>query len=216
MANIEYQWITTEYPIRISEYANNLGINLRTLDYTTVPADMWNWIDGKIRSEIMGYLTECWEENATKEFSKVSQGVYVITLSDNLSIDYNGKSSQVIYIGRGQIKSRLKEHLALWIRDLSDSLQDIAFDVWMMEVFVRGNANAFKEVESDLLKDFEDRFGCLPLQNKKRGDYKEKEHDYCEDWNKPLKNPSKHHIKNGWSIKPLGNNPWAIMSFDDE
>lgn len=215
MANIEYQWIKTEYPIRISEYANDLGFNLRTLDRTGISSEMWHWIDGKIRNQIMNYLSECWEENTEKEFSKVSQGIYVITLSDNLSIDYNGEPSQVIYIGRGQIESRLKAHLKNWIRDLSDSLQDIAFDVWMAEVRVKGNANAFKEVESDLLYDFNERFGCLPLQNTIHGNYNYKNHDYFDDWNKPLKNPSRHPIKNGWSIKPLGDNPWA-MRFDDE
>jgi hypothetical protein len=215
MAYIEYLWTKTEYPIRISEYANDLGFNLRTLDQTGISSEMWHWIDGKIRNQIMNYLSECWEENSEKEFSEVSQGIYIITLSDNLSIDYNNEPSQVIYVGRGQIKNRLKAHLALWIRDLSDSLQDISFDVWMTEVRVKGNANAFKEVESDLLNDFYEKFGCFPLQNKKFGDSHNKIHDYVDDWNKPLKNPSRHSVKNGWSIKPLGNNPWAMI-VDDE
>jgi len=221
MAHIEYQWIQTKEPIRISEYANNLGFNLRTLKQAGITPDMRHWIDGKIRNKILAYLSECWEkeekldENTTEQLSDVYRGVYVITLSDNLSIDYNREPSQVIYIGRGQIKNRLKAHFALWIRDLSDSLQDIAFDVWMTEVRVKGNANAFKEVESDLLYDFKEKFGRVPLQNKKRGDDHYKTHEYFDDWNLPLTNPKKNHIRNGWSIEPLGNNPWAMI-FDDE
>lgn len=112
-----------------------------------------------------------------------------------------------------KIRDRIKAHLAIWIKDFSDSLQDIAFDVWMAEVRVNGSKDAFKEVESDLIHDFLNRFGCLPLQNAIAGKYHEKEHIYHNDWNLPLRNSRK--ISNGWSIKPLENNPWA-MKFDDE
>jgi hypothetical protein len=128
-------------------------------------------------------------------------------------VDYNGYPSKVIYIGRGKIRDRIKAHLAIWIKDFSDSLQDIAFDVWMAEVRVNGSKDAYKEVESDLINYFWNKFNCLPLQNSIAGQYHEKEHNYPNDWNLPLKNPS--NIQNGWSIKPLKNNPWA-MKFDDE
>ena len=215
MANINFQWIKTEYPVRISEYANDLGFNLRTIDGSGIPQEIRETIDKKIRNRIMNYLDEVWNEQSesNKSLSEVYQGVYVITLSDNLSIDYNGFPSKVLYIGRGKTRSRINNHLKLWVRHLSDSLQDISLDIWMAEILVSGNKNAFKEVESDLLSTFHDKFNCNPLQNSKLGDYHEKIHNYHDEWGAPLRNPT--NIQNGWSIKPLKNNPWAIK-FEDE
>ena len=171
MAIIKFKWVKTEHPIRISEYANELGFNLRTIDYNGIAEELWDMIDGKIRNQIMFGLDELWEEQAESQrvLADVTQGVYAITLSDNLSIDYNGNPSKVIYIGRGKTRSRIYNHLKYWIRYLSDSLQDIALDIWMTEIRVNGNKNAFKEVETDLLYYFHDKFGCFPLQNKKYG-----------------------------------------------
>jgi len=214
MAIIKCNWVKTEYPIRISEYANELGFNLRTIDFNGIAEELWNMIDGKIRNQIMFGLDELWEYKAESQrvLADVTQGVYVITLSDNLTIDYNGNPSKVIYIGRGKTRLRIYNHLKYWIRYLSDSLQDIALDIWMTEIRINGNKNAYKEVETDLLNHFWDKFECFPLQNKKRGDTHEKFHDYSERWNLPLRNPT--NIQNGWSIKPLKNNPWAI-EFED-
>lgn len=214
MATIECSWIKTNHPIRISEYANEIGFNLRTIDYNGIAEDLWEMIDVKIRNQIIFKLEDLWEEKSEsqKPLSEVTQGIYVITLSDNLSIDYNGNPSKVIYIGRGKIRSRIYNHLKYWIRHLSDSLQDISLDIWMTEIRVKGNKDAFKEVEADLLNHFWEKIGCYPLQNKKSGNYHEKTHDYNEKWNLPLRNPTS--IQNGWSIKPLKNNPWT-REFED-
>lgn len=214
MAYIEFQWVKTEFPVRISEYANELGFNLRTIDDSGLSIDVRETIDGKIRNQIMYYLDEVWSKQSggRKPLSEITQGVYVITLSDNLSIDYNGVPSKVLYIGRGRIRSRIYNHMKLWVRYLSDSLRDISLDFWMAEIRVNGSKNAFKEVESDLLNNFYERFKCYLLQNRKSGDYHEKTHDYHDHWSAPLRNPS--NIQHGWAIKPLKSNPWAIK-FDD-
>lgn len=78
----------------------------------------------------------------------------------------------------------------------------------MAEVKVSGSKNAYKEVETDLLNYFYDKYKCYPIQNSKTGDLHEKEHNYDKEWNKPLRNPT--NINNGWSIKPLDNNDWSI------
>ncbi|THB66119.1 MAG: hypothetical protein D6B27_07175 [Gammaproteobacteria bacterium] len=209
MSKIHIEWVKTEEPIRISEYANDIGFNLRTINYYGISSEIWNKIDAKIRNSIMGTLDEYWDEayGVTKPLSKVKQGIYVITLGDNLSIDYKGNPSKVIYIGRGQIRNRISNHFKHWVRYLSDSLQDISLDIWMTEIKVKGSANAFKEVETDLLYEFKKIHDSFPLQNSKNGDYHKKTHEYNNDWKKPLKNPS--NIQNGWSIKPLRQNPWC-------
>lgn len=214
MPTINFEWVKTDEPIRISQCANDLGFNLRTLDHQGISDQIWNIIDGKIRNSIMETLDDRWNkaEGVTQPLSQVTKGVYAITLGDNLSIDYNGNPSKVIYIGRGHIRSRIFNHFKHWVRHLSDSLQDISFDVWMAEIKVKGSANAFKEVETDLLEDFHGRYGAYPLQNMKSGDYHEKEHEYDCDWKSPLKNST--NIQYGWSIRPLRQNPWVI-EFED-
>jgi len=206
VAYIEYEWVKNEHPIRFSEYASDMGINLRTLSYANVKGDVWDWIDSKVRSKILAELDRTWEEAFETSLSAVSQGIYVITIAENLSIDYNGSSSKVLYIGRGQLRSRISSHLKFWLRNLSESLQDISIHVWMTEVKVRGNSGVYKDVESDLISHFYDKFDAYPVQNAKSGDIHEKNHEYAKNWNLPLRNPP--NISQGWSIKPLDNNPW--------
>lgn len=210
MATLNYEWVRCEEPIRISQFASDLGFNLRTLDYNGISSELWNSIDGKIRNSIMDYIDECWAESGqnTQPLSQVRQGIYAITLGDNLSIDYNGNPSKVLYIGRGHIRSRIYNHLKLWVRYLSDSLQDISLEVWMAEVKVRGVLDAYKEVESDLLSNYYDSYGVYPLQNNKSGDRHDKSHEYDCDWRAPLKKPT--NIQHGWSIRPLSQNPWCV------
>jgi hypothetical protein len=213
MANVEYIWTKTETPIRISEYANYLGFNLGIISNSGKSKDIREQINQKIRNSILSDLDDIYLEERDKLLSDIYQGVYVITLSDNLSIDYNGKPSKVLYIGRGKIRERIKMHISTWIYNFYDSLQDISFDIWMTEIKVNGSKDAYKEVESDLLGHFKNKFGSYPLQNSISGKYHEKIHDYHDDWNLPLRNPKD--IQNGWSIKPLNKNPWAIK-FDEE
>ncbi|WP_135380791.1 hypothetical protein [Vibrio tasmaniensis] len=215
MAVIEYEWVRNEYPIRFSKYASDMGINLLTLSYDNVKEDIWDWIDSKIRLRIVKDLEDVWESEFNSSLSSVTQGIYVVTIGDNLSIDYQGLPSKVLYIGRGQLRSRINSHLKFWLKNLSDSLQDISIHIWMTEVKVRGNNQIYKEVETDLLSHFYHKYDALPLQNAKNGDFHEKEHDYGRNWNAPLRNPS--NIQQGWSIKPLDNNPWyeELIVYED-
>ena len=208
MADIEYHWTKTD-PIRIDHIASNLGFNLRNLDLSGISENQRVWIDNKIRNKILSYLDECWEydEDRFTKLSEVNQGIYVITLADNLSIDYDGKPSPVIYIGRGQIRTRLYHHFTNWIKYFSDSLQGISFYLWMTEIKVKGSKKAFCEVESDLLDYFYNKYQTWPMQNNQAGNCHEKYHEYCDEWNLPLRNPT--NIQEGWCIRPLTNNWWS-------
>ena len=208
MADINIDWFKTENPISILEYAQEVGFDLRALNYEGIRQDKWEWIDTKIRLSILNNLSDEWDEdsNHTTNFSKVKQGVYVITLGENISIDYNGKPSQVMYIGRGKLNRRISSHLKHWIKIFSASLQDISFNVWLTEVKVKGSPNAYKNLESDLINYFERKYGVIPLNNLKNGDYHSREHNYNNEWKKPLINPR--NIHSGWCIKPLKNNEW--------
>ncbi len=208
MAKINVEWFKTKYPISIREYAEKCGFNLTGLENGNISEENWEWIDSKIRLRILNDLKEQWNdiEDGANRFLKVKRGVYVITLAQNISIDYSGHPSQVIYIGRGNLRSRISSHLRNWIRYFSESLQDISFNIWLTEIRVKGSPNAFKDLEYDLLDEFFNRYGELPIQNTKYGDNFGREHEYNMEWRAPLNNPR--NIHNGWTIKPLRNNPW--------
>ena len=169
-----------------------------------------------MRARILEEITCHWNESKPdnfNEFSKVKKGVYVISLASNIAIDYDGKNSQVLYIGRGALKQRFSAHLKKWVPAITSSIYDFGLYFWMTEIKKQGNAHLFKEVESDLIEAFRDEFRTLPLQNSINGKSHNKFHNYENGWKKPFWRSQR--LKNGWAIKPLENNPWA-MKFDDE
>lgn len=217
MANIELSWIKTESPVKLGEFAKHYGVDIsRLADHDVDPFQKFPWLEAKVRRRILEEIEGTWEENKhdkMSEFAKIRKGVYVITLASNIAIDYGGQHSQVLYIGRGTIKQRFSEHLKRWIPAIANSIYDFGLHFWMTEVKKPGNAEAFKEVESDLIGAFREEYKTLPLQNSKNGDRHEKYHSYENGWKRPFyKGPG---LKHGWAIRPLDNNPWA-MTFDEE
>ena len=178
MADIELEWTKTE-PISIREYGNYCGFDLSLINILQLPTDRRKWIEKEIVTSILEELDEAWEEDEWETpLYDVKKGVYVITLSGNICIEYTQKPSQVIYIGRGQIRNRIRKHLINWVTHFSESLQDIKFHFWMTEIKVPGSSNAFIEVEADLIKVFEKRYGEYPILNYKSGNSNDKNHNY--------------------------------------
>ncbi len=157
----------------------------------------------------MEELDATWEEDQwDTSLSKVDKGVYVIKLSGNICIQYPNKESQIIYIGRGKVRNRIKTHLTNRVTHFSESLHDIKFQIWMTEIKVPGSPNAFKDVEADLIEVFEEESGDLPIQNSKGGNYHNKDHNYNAEWKMPLR--ADPYINNGWCIKPMSDNEWFV------
>lgn len=206
MANIELYWTSTE-PISIRKYASDCGFNLLTLDILKVPDDQRKWIEKKVVTSILADVDAAWAKAEwAAPLSQVEKGVYVITMAGNLCIEYKVRPSQVLYIGRGKLRNRLYGHMKNWITYFTESLQDIRFRFWMTEIKVPGSANAFKEVESDLICRFQEKFGEFPLLNHKNGDVCHKYHTYGPSLTVPFQNDRS--IKAGWSIKPMQENEW--------
>ena len=209
---IEVTWIKTKEPIRLGDYAKYLGIDITTLSYYAEPFSTFPWLEGKVRNSILNDIGFYWDEDKAESmsgFADIKKGVYVITLAGNIGIKYGKNVSQVLYIGRGAIKQRLNDHLKIWIPAITSSIYDFSLCFWMTELKRKNNANFFKEVESDLLWDFREKYKTTPLQNKIMGKVNNKYHNYKKGWKRPLWNMSKN-LKNGWAIEPLGENPWAI------
>jgi len=209
---IEITWIKTPEPIKLGDYAKDFGIDINTLSYYSEPFSTFPWLEGKVRKSILKDIEYYWDDNKLESmscFTKLKKGMYVITLADNIGIEYGEKVSQVLYIGRGAIKQRLNDHLKIWIPAITSSIYDFSLYFWMTELKRKNNSNFFKEVESDLLWEFREEYKTTPLQNKIMGANHNKYHDYKKGWKRPLWNMSKK-LKNGWAIRPLGENPWAI------
>ena len=206
MAFIEVDWKKTK-PISIREYGGYCGFNLSTIDLLNLSADRRDWIKEEVVSCIFKKLDAIWGKGKSETpLSKVSKGVYVITLSGNICIQYPNKESQVTYIGKGKIRDKINIHLANCITKFSESLHDIKFQIWMTEIKVPGSPNAFKDVQADLIEIFEKEYGDLPIQNTQGGNRHKKDHHYNPEWKLPLRvNPS---IEKGWCIAPMPENKW--------
>lgn len=48
MAEIEYRWTKNDKPIRISEFATNLGFNLKLLEYNGIQENKMDWVNKKL------------------------------------------------------------------------------------------------------------------------------------------------------------------------
>ena len=213
MANINVDWTKSD-SISIRDYASRCGFNLLTINIVKQPEEYRNWIEKKIISSILADVDNSWENEWETSLSQVDKGVYVTTMASNMCVKYKSGVSQVIYIGRGQVRKRLYQHLKNWVANFSESLQDIKFNFSLTEIKVPGSANAFKDVESDLICNFRSKYGGFPLLNKKHGDVCQKDHTYNSEFRKPFKN--EHDIKRGWCIKPMANNEWFREIEDDE
>ena len=137
------------------------------------------------------------------DLNKSKKGVYVISLSNPLSIKYPKKRSQVLYVGRGNIRSRINDHFEHKLFDLMLSLSGADFDFDFAVPARNGTANYFIEVEYRMLEWFHKNVGnpasrCFPLLNKIKGT----NNSYAPDnewWSKPLKSTG---IKPLWEIAP--------------
>lgn len=213
MANIEMQWTVTQ-EISIRDYAARAGFNLHAIDLARLNDDKRKWITDKITKMILGMVEEAWEGDGWQTpFADLEKAVYVITMADNIAIKYNTGTSQVLYIGRGQVKKRLKSHLVNWVSHLSESLQDIKFKFWLSEIKKQGSPTAYKDVESDLICQFKHKFGEFPLLNKKNGDSCSVNHTYDKSFAQPFRPDSK--VKKGWCIRPMHENEW-FREIEDE
>src|SRR3546814_15890300 len=92
----------------LSIYARNAGFDLAVYsEYSKgVQAELRRRSINEARHEIED---ACVEQGF--DLASVKDGVYVISLGNPLSINYRFKASQVIYVGIGKIKLRIKSHL---------------------------------------------------------------------------------------------------------
>ena len=149
-------------------------------------------------------LCSDFEDLTDRELYEVTQGVYVICLSDPFTVQYKLGVSNVIYVGRGVISSRLKSHFERSLFDVMMSLAGASFDFYLAEPVDRNEVGYFKQLEHDLLANFREKIGggSYPLLNKYAGSNMRLK--LGAGWNRPLKISGK---RPTWAIKPTGKRP---------
>jgi hypothetical protein len=155
--------------------------------------------------------TACWEQGFNVD--TVKSGVYVIALSNPLSIQYRRKQSQVIYVGRGNIMGRIKTHFERKLFDFMLGLSGANFDFYFAKPTRPGTKNYFMHVEHLMLDYFSSQYGGMddkrrfPLLNKSAGNNRY----YApgtEWWKKPLKAQGKRPL---WKLMPTDFSDFAPL-----
>ena len=145
--------------------------------------------------------------------SSVKTGVYVISLSSPLSIKYMNGSSQIIYIGRGNLMGRIKTHFEKSLFDFMQSVTGANFDFHFAQPGRQNAANYFKHVEWMMLEDFKNKFGGIsgarpyPILYKNAGS-RQNVSETSDWWKKPLKNSGRKPL---WSLEPTDQSHFVTL-----
>lgn len=163
---------------------------------------------------VLKEISDKYMDLAGKDISAVKKGVYVICLSNPFTIRYESGSSEIIYIGQGNIISRLETHFHASLFNFMQSLSGTEFDIQISDPDTAAENNMLhKHIEFSLLDTFKDKFGgkerAYPLLNKNSGS--DKSLDLPDGWKKPLSGQGK---KPAWSLRPTKH--WRFAGLEDK
>jgi hypothetical protein len=187
----------------LARFANYAGFDLALYDVYSTAARQE--LRKRAISEAIFSMRNDVEERFGFDLRSVNQGVYVITLSNGLAVQYQTKPSDIIYIGMGAIAGRLKNHFQGKLFDFMLGLSGANFDFRFAMPIKNGEAEYYKHVEHLMLEDFQKTFGGLkakkyPLMNKNAGSDK-KTLQPGVWWRTPMKMTGK---KVKWALSPVG------------
>jgi hypothetical protein len=132
--------------------------------------------------------------------------VYVIRLKRPFSIFYGEDThSPVIYIGKGDFKTRITSHLKNWISPLFRDVGALGFEFYVCIPLKKWSREVMShDVEADLIWFFEEYYQKIPLKNRRR-EHSKKWHEYNQkEIRKAIgigKGPGFH-----WALSPIGSN----------
>ena len=147
------------------------------------------------------------ESMTEKSLKDIKHGVYVICLSFPFTIQYSKSASEIIYIGIGNIFTRLESHFNNSLFDFMMSVAGANFDFYLTEPKSSPGDLYYKHIEYMLLEQFNETRGRYPLLNTNAGSNKAFE-DAGDGWNKPLKGSGKKPI---WAIKPTKHSDFGSL-----
>ena len=102
------------------------------------------------------------------DYEQLSRAVYVIRLNGKFLIRYPWGKSPLVYIGEGDLPTRLKSHNAMksWMGELGSLLDKATFKVGIACPRVSRAEDTYKDLEAHLLEVFANKYGCVPLRNR--------------------------------------------------
>lgn len=214
MATIKKIETNSWYAVRnqsLAVYARRAGFDLAMYDEYSEQVQLE--LRARAVKEAMDSIQSvCWERHGF-DLTNVIGGIYIISLSNPLSIQYRQGRSQVIYIGRGNITGRIKSHFERKLFDFMLSLSGADFDFHFSQPALKGTWDYFKHVEHSMLEYFSDIYAGMddkrrfPILNKNAGTFK----GYAggtDWWKKPLKAQGRRPL---WEIKPTDFSDFAPL-----
>jgi hypothetical protein len=170
----------------------------------TVPID-WFWMDDFTVDDTATQIREQAEEAMRKGGGQVRnsfpQAVYVIRTEKPFAIQYPLRFSPTIYIGEGNLISRLNSHRR-WLKRLQEQGHNFQFEVAFCLPRLPGNSDAYKDYEAFLLSKFKVKYGALPLRNK-QNENMVYQHQYSHT--ETVIGPTRG-VRYRWAIQPLPSN----------
>lgn len=166
----------------------------------------WVWFDfdpAMTNSKIRSAITS----SGVKE-SLLERGVYVIRMKSPFAIAYPKGHSPTLYIGEGNVPSRLCGHRA-WVERFQSFGYAFAIEVACAFPRVRKNLGAYREFEAHLLEVFFSRYGTLPLHNKIH-ENRRFAHAYQKVATHGIIGPGSG-TKHKWAIQPLPANSFRTV-----
>lgn len=194
----------------LAAYARNAGFDLSI--YKEYSQSVQYELRKRTIKEALWQIEDACDDEGF-DVCSVKDGIYVISLSNPLSIKYQKKRSQVIYIGRGNIINRIEQHLNNSLFDFMLSLSGANFDFSFSRPSLKGTSSYYKHVEYLMLEYFSAKYSGLdgkkrfPILNSITGsDKKYKAGGYW--WKKPLQSSGKRPL---WELCPTSFSDFAPL-----
>ena len=165
----------------------------------------WYWMEDFTVDVTVGQMyqqaQEAMRRSGDTAEDSFSRAVYVIRTEKPFAIQYPLRFSPTIYIGEGNLLSRLNSHRA-WLKKFQEQGHDFQFEVAFCLPRLQGNRAAYKDYEAYLLSAFKKKYGALPLRNKQNESVVYK-HQYSHT--ESVIGPTKG-VRYRWAIQPLPSN----------
>jgi hypothetical protein len=204
----EITWVKIP-KISLASAARNAGFDI-SIFYEYAPS-VQNVVRYVTIKDARAKLHEMYLNYTGEDLNMITRAVYVICVGWPFAVEYGSGHSEIIYIGIGNVMSRLKSHLENSLFDLMLSLQGIDFTFLISAPHVKNAVNAYKHIEYLMLEEFRNKCGggkSLPLLNSNAGAFQSNIKTEIKGWTTPLKQAGK---TPRWLIKPTKHNEFAAL-----
>jgi hypothetical protein len=205
------QWVRLR-GYSIDEHLKQQGLSFEAFDVVdeVLKDDATKKLKKKMANRLVKELrSEGLSWDAPFDLNKVKHGVYCIALDGEFEFDYDKKPSRVLYVGSGNIKSRIQSHLEGKLFDFAYELRVIPFQFYFCDLTETENGETVQRaLEQQLLEEFFESIDeGLPLLNSINASRRHKLQNPPKGWNLPLQRDRGRQATE-WLIRAKENNEW--------